>query len=123
MKTYTNFQGVQVNDDIILSLAESGKTVEAVKATEKVTKVIFTILTYLFIVALALIVVFPFYWMIITSLKQNVEIKATTQTFFPNIVMWSNYIHVLQVFDFGKYMGNTIVVAVVETIGDRKSVV
>ena len=117
MKTYTDFKNVHVNEGIVLSLAESGKSNDSVKARETVGRIIFTILTYLFIVALALIVVFPFYWMIITSLKQNVEIKATTQTFFPNIVMWSNYIHVLQVFDFGKYMGNTIIVAVIETVG------
>ena len=32
---------------------------------------------------------------------------------FPTIVMWSNSVHVLQVFKFGIYMRNTIVVAIV----------
>jgi multiple sugar transport system permease protein len=50
-------------------------------------------------------------------LKQNDEFIAMTQTFFPNIVMWSNYTHVLQVFDFVVYMRNTIVVAIFSTIG------
>jgi multiple sugar transport system permease protein len=31
--------------------------------------------------------------------------------------MWSNYVHVFQVFDFGTYMGNTIVVAIFSTLG------
>ena len=116
-KTYIDFKTVPVNDNIVLSLEEAGKTVETIKRAEKVSRIVMTVLTYLFIFALALIVVFPFYWMIITSLKQNEEIRATTQTFFPTIVMWSNYVHVFQVFDFSNYMLNTIVVAIFSTIG------
>ena len=55
--------------------------------------------------------------MIITALKQNDEIRAAQQTFFPTIVMWSNFTHVFQVFDFFKYMRNTIVVAIFSTLG------
>ena len=117
MKTYIDFKTVAVNDDIVLSLEEAGKTVDAIKRGEKVSRIVMTIFTYIFILALALLVVFPFYWMIITSLKQNDEIRATVQTFFPNIVMWSNYVHVLQVFDFTIYMRNTIIVAIFSTIG------
>jgi multiple sugar transport system permease protein len=117
MKTYIDFKTVAVNDDIVLSLEEAGKTVDAIKRGEKISRIVMTIFTYIFILALALLVVFPFYWMIITSLKQNDEIRATVQTFFPNIVMWSNYVHVLQVFDFTIYMRNTIIVAIFSTIG------
>ncbi len=116
-KKYIDFKKEKVNSNIVLSLADAGKTVDAIKSTEKVTKIITTILTYLFIIALAILVVFPFYWMIITSLKQNTEIQAQTQTFFPNIVMWSNYVYVLEVFDFSQYMLNTIVVAIFSTAG------
>ena len=116
-KTYTDFRKVKVNDNIVLSLEEAGKTADAIRRTEKVSHVFFTILTYLFILVLALIVVFPFYWMIITSLKQNKEIQDSVQTFFPTIVMWSNYVHVFQVFDFTNYMFNTIVVAIFSTLG------
>ena len=116
-KTYIDFKNVKVNDNIVLSLEEAGKTVDAIKRTEKITRIIMTILTYLFILFLAVIVVFPFYWMIITSLKQNNEIRDTVQTFFPTIVMWSNYVHVFQVFDFTNYMFNTIVVAIFSTLG------
>lgn len=116
-KEYPDFKHVNVAGDIVLSLEDASKTAEAIKRTEKVTSIITMILTYAFILVLAFLVIFPFYWMIITSLKQNDEILAATQTFFPNIVMWSNYVHVLQVFDFGTYMWNTIVVAIFSTIG------
>ena len=116
-QTYINFKNVKVNNNLVLSIKESGKTVDQIKAAEKVTHVIFTILTYAFIIALALIVVFPFYWMIITSIKTYKEITREEQTFFPSVVMWSNYVYVFQHFNFFTYMKNTIVVAIFSTIG------
>ena len=120
-KTYNNFRGQNLNQNITLSIKEAGKTVETIKKAEKVTKIISTIITYAFIVALALLVIFPFYWMIITSLKSLDEITGMStggrQTYFPEIVMWSNYVYVFQKFDFSTYMGNTIVVAIFSTLG------
>lgn len=116
-KTYTDFSNEHIDKKIVLSIAEAGKTVESIQKAEKVGRIISTIFTYIFIVALAIIIIFPFYWMIITSLKQNEEINASVQTFFPNIVMWTNYIYVFQSFDFGTYMINTIVVGAFSTLG------
>ena len=104
-------------DNMVLSIEEAGRTVDSIKRQEMITKIISTIFVYIFIVALALVFVFPFYWMVITSFKQRTEIIATEQTFFPTIVMWSNYVYVFQVFDFGTFMFNTIVVAIFSTIG------
>ena len=116
-KTYTDFSNEHIDKKIVLSIAEAGKTVESIQKAEKVGRIISTIFTYIYIVALAIIIIFPFYWMIITSLKQNEEINSTVQTFFPNIVMWTNYIYVFQTFDFGTYMINTIVVGAFSTLG------
>lgn len=119
-KKYSGFlkeKSFSAANDIVLSLDESDKSAESIRNRDKIGRIVLTVFTYLFIIALALVVIFPFYWMIITSLKQNEEIQATTQTFFPNIVMWSNYVHVLQVFKFGIYMRNTIVVALISTAG------
>ena len=116
-KTYTDFSNEHIDKKIVLSIDEAGKTVESIQKAEKVGRIISTIFTYIFIVALAIIIIFPFYWMIITSLKQNEEINSTVQTFFPNIVMWTNYIYVFQTFDFGTYMINTIVVGAFSTLG------
>ena len=117
MAQYINFAKENINPNIVLSIAESGRTVEKIKKAEKVGHVFSTIITYLFILALALVVVFPFYWMIITSLKEYNEIIGSQQTFFPTIVMWSNYVYVFQRFDFTTYMFNTIVVAIFSTLG------
>ena len=93
MKKYVDFKNVNVNDHLVLSIKESGKTVTAIKASEKVAKIIATVFTYAFLLVLAFFVIFPFYWMIITSLKTLDEITSTTQTFFPTTVMWTNYVN------------------------------
>ncbi len=116
-KNYIDFSKVKVNDNIVLSLAESGHTVESIQKRQKITNVASTVILYIIILALALFMIFPFYWMIITSLKNNSEVISPTQTFYPTIVMWSNYVYVFQYFDFAEYMLNTIVVAAVSTLG------
>ena len=117
MEQYIDFKNERINNNIVLSIEEASKSTESIKKAEKVTKIIMTVLTYAFILALALTVLFPFYWMIITSLKQREEIVQANQTFFPTIVMWSNYAYVFEVFDFTTYMKNTIVVAIFSTAG------
>ena len=42
---------------------------QKVSATAKVVGIIAKVLTYAFLLIMALIVIFPFYWMIISSLK------------------------------------------------------
>ena len=66
MKQYVDFKNVSVNDNLVLSIKEAGKTVTAIKASEKIVKVITTVLTYAFLLVLAFFIIFPFYWMIIT---------------------------------------------------------
>ena len=117
MKQYIDFKNVNVNDHLVLSIKESGKTVTAIKASENIAKIIATVITYAFLLVLAFFVIFPFYWMIITSLKTLDEITSTTQTFFPTTVMWTNYVYIFQRFDFSSYMVNTVVVAIISTIG------
>ncbi len=117
MKTYIDFSEVKINNNITLSLADSGQTVEAMRKREKVTSIISTIILYAVVLFLALLMIFPFYWMIITSLKSKVEIDYIEQTLYPSVIMWSNYVYVFQTFDFLQYMGNTIIVAIFSTIG------
>jgi len=115
-KIYENFPKVQ-SKDLTLSINESGRTVETIRRQEKVGHIISTTMMYLVICFLALLVIFPFYWMVITSLKTNEEVIQPVQTFFPTIVMWTNYVYVLQAFKFMTYLKNTVVVAFFSTLG------
>lgn len=114
---YTDFSDVKINQNITLSLADSGQTVEAMRKREQVTSIISTIILYAVVLFLALIMIFPFYWMIITSLKSNAEIERIDQTLYPTVIMWSNYVYVFQSFDFLSYLLNTVVVGFFSTLG------
>ena len=38
---------------------------------EKILKIVFSVFSYVFLTIFALIMMFPFYWMVLTSLKQE----------------------------------------------------
>lgn len=46
---------------------------------------------YTFMIILAMITLFPFLWLLITSFKHPIEIFSTTPTFFPNDFTFDNY--------------------------------
>ena len=117
-KRYINFyEDKELDVDISIVIKEGNRSVDSIRKREKVTSIFLTVLLYIVVTFLALLMVFPFYWMIITSLKNNTEIISANQTFFPTIVMWSNYVYVFNHFNFVTYMVNTIVVAIFSTLG------
>ena len=72
--------------------------------------------TYLFLGAMALIVLFPFYWMIISSLKTLDEYRLSVPTFWPKIIMFSNYANAFTTANLGRLFLNTMYVGIVSTI-------
>jgi multiple sugar transport system permease protein len=110
------YQSLEV-DSLRLVIKEGTQNVASLRRIQKTSSVLALTLTYLFLIAMALMVVFPFYWMLITSLKSTTEIRATQQTFFPQAVLWSNYVGVFKSFDFATYLRNTIIVGVLSTLG------
>ena len=100
-----------------LVIRVSNSSVETIEKRDKVLKIISTILIYAFLAVMAVVIILPFYWMLITSLKTDTEIRATTQTFWPQIIMWSNYADCLGRFNFPLYLGNTLIVGIISTIG------
>ena len=87
-----------------------------VTSRQKVVKVAVQVMLYLFLGIMALIVVFPFYWMIISSLKTTVEYRLPIPTLFPNDIIWKNYIDAFTQADLGKLFFNTVYVGIVSTI-------
>ena len=72
--------------------------------------------TYLFLFVMALIVLFPFYWMIISSLKTEAEYRATIPTFWPQVIRWANYAEAFTAASLGRLFLNTAYVGVVSTL-------
>ena len=82
-------------------------------------KIVFTfvqVFLYVFLLLMALIVLFPFYWMIISSLKSLMEYRESVPTFFPRKVMFSNYAQAFTSANLGRLFMNTLYVGVVSTI-------
>ena len=73
-------------------------------------------ITYLFLFIMALIVLFPFYWMIISSLKTEAEYRMNIPTFFPQTIVWGNYAEAFTAANLGRLFLNTAYVGVVSTI-------
>jgi ABC-type glycerol-3-phosphate transport system permease component len=86
---------------------------------QTIAKVIRISLTYLFLIFMALIIVVPFYWMILTSLKDYTGTSTTNPEFFIGLSRWQwiNFKVVLEELNFGLYIKNTVIVAVFSTIG------
>jgi ABC-type glycerol-3-phosphate transport system permease component len=64
----------------------------------------------------ALVIVFPFFWMIVTSLKTNAEILKIPVTFLPQKLFSENYRKLLTDPHFLRFYWNSTVVAVVGTV-------
>ena len=100
-----------------------GSTKETEKK-EKTLKIVFSVFSYVFLAIFALIMMFPFYWMVLTSLKQEVfdgRFLGLTNDFFISFsnIMRKNYVDVVDPskFDFLNYLLNTVIVLVISTIG------
>jgi multiple sugar transport system permease protein len=73
------------------------------------------LLVHLALYALAFAMLFPFLWMISTSLKTEDEVFAWPPRLLPWPPQWSNYAEAWAIAPFGRYFFNTIVVAVSTT--------
>ena len=94
------------------------KDMREVAKAQRVVQIIAKTLTYIFLFTMALIIIFPFYWMIISSLKTVSEYRLAIPTLFPKFIDWKNYVEVFTNKDLllGQLFANTLYVGVVSTI-------
>ena len=71
---------------------------------------------YFLLVIFAIITVFPFYWMISSSLKSGFEVIQTPPTMIPEKFMWANYSTAFSMAPFGRYFINTIIVTALSIV-------
>ena len=92
------------------------RNMQSIRSTQRLTRVLVLVGTYLFLFAMALIIVFPFYWMIISSLKDMHEYKASVPTFWPRAMLFSNYATAFSTGNLGQLFFNTAYVGIVSTV-------
>ena len=73
-------------------------------------------LAYGVLVALAIAVLFPFYWMIITSFKSEDQMRSVVSMFWPKPFALENYQQLLAKTDFAAWYGNSVLVAISSTL-------
>ena len=81
------------------------KDIQKVASAQRVAKVFGQILVYTFLGIMALIVLFPFYFMIISSLKSLEEYRLAVPTLIPQSWKFQNYTDILIPFEMAEANG------------------
>ena len=96
---------------------ENTLNTQEVLKKQKVLNITSKTLIYTFLIIMALFTLFPFYWMINTSLKSLYDYtNQNPQTFFPTEVHFENYLLALNNSNFLDHLINTVIVGVTSTL-------
>jgi multiple sugar transport system permease protein len=73
-------------------------------------------IAYTVLGVLAIVVLFPFYWMIVTSFKGEDQMRSVVSMFWPRPFAIENYQQLLAKTEFASWYGNSVFVAVSSTL-------
>lgn len=76
------------------------------------------IISYLLMTAIGIVLITPLLWMVFTSLKPMEEIVRYPPTFFPEKIVWQNYLDTITAFPFWRYARNTLLITVLVVFGN-----
>ena len=76
-------------------------------------------IVYALLVGFAVFIIVPFYWMVLTALKTEVQVFMSPPILWVNPLDWqfSNFALALDRAPFARFMGNTVLVSIISTIG------
>lgn len=83
----------------------------------KTKKKLSKFLKYTLCIIIAVLMLSPFYWMISTSLKEYSKVLLFPPQWWPNPIVWQNYIDLFRMQPYVKYMWNSIYIATLVTSG------
>ncbi len=92
------------------------QNLQNVSLHQRIIKSVVKIGTYAFLMLMAVVVLFPFYWMIISSLKTLEEYRFNIPTFWPKVVVFGNYAEAFTEANLGRLFLNTAYVGIVSTL-------
>ena len=92
------------------------RDISAERTRSRAVGIIAKAFCYAFLIFMALVVLFPFYWMINSSLKSLAEYRQSVPTFWPQKALWSNYAEAFTAASLGRLFFNTAYVGIVSTI-------
>ncbi len=96
------------------------RDIQKVTVKQRIFKIISMILVYTFLIFMAFVVLFPFYWMINSSLKSLEEYREAVPTLFPREIRFDNYVTAFKAENLSVSLGNlflnTLYVGLVSTV-------
>jgi multiple sugar transport system permease protein len=92
-------------------------TARTQRDTAGIWKIVRTTLLYALMIGLGLLAIFPFLWMISTSLKDAGAVLIWPPQLLPPTPQWHNYTDVLEAMPFGRFFLNTIGYTIAVTVG------
>ena len=104
-----------MSDSKIVTMQE--RDMKKVTSNQKVVKILVQIGLYLFLGIMALIIIFPFYWMIISSVKTISEYELPVPTLFPQEFNFKeNYGKAFEEASLLNLFKNTVIVGIISTL-------
>lgn len=91
-------------------------TLKQVSAKSKTVAIIVKTFLYVFLLFMALVVLFPFYWMLSSSVKSLAEYNLTVPTLWPKTFQFENYATAFTTGKLGRLFLNTAFVGIVSTL-------
>ena len=73
------------------------------------------IVLYVCLIAFAAFLLVPFFWMIMSSLKRNIDVFSVPVRWIPQVFQWHNYVDIWTQADMATWLKNTIILSVVVT--------
>ena len=102
--------------DVLVKGVMHEKNMKQVSTAQKVTKICVQAGLYIFLGLMALIILFPFYFMLISSVKSMEEYNMDPPTLWPETFLFGNYAEAFKLGGLKQLFINTLYVGIVSTL-------
>ena len=92
------------------------KDMGKVQDRQRIVKIAVQVMLYAFLALMAVIVIFPFYFMLISSVKSLTEFRLAIPTLWPKQFILFNYVDAFNTANLGTLFVNTMYVGIVSTL-------
>ncbi|MFJ1801958.1 MULTISPECIES: carbohydrate ABC transporter permease [unclassified Streptomyces] len=94
-------------------MSSSTQTTQALRPDRKKSRLHFDLIG----LGIALVMVFPVYWLIISALRPNHEIRSYDQTLWPTSITFDNFVRATEQQNFATAIQSSLIVAVTAVVG------
>lgn len=81
-----------------------------------IKEILVDILCHIYLIILSIFAVFPLFWILLCSVKTNIELTSYPTNLFPKNFTFDNFIHIIKDLDFLRNIGNSVIIALFTTI-------